>query len=298
VPLSAPEATSVSFLGSVKSSGTIPTERKFTGQRLDGGTGLYYYGARYYDPDIGRFISADTIVPGFSNPQAFNRYSYAVNNPLRYTDPTGNCYGPFASMRGSRVGGAVCRAVDRAAAVAVDAGKAAAGTVEEGVEALEEIYADTREIAKEAAFDVVGIDKVEYVSHEAVDRPARVIQATEGGLIDKVVFEPWGTVGAAYEPIDIVTKGEAAKQTIDHEMHHLKGQRQDPLWKIEYAIDILKGLKAYGNLRDAYYYSPKEQMARVYAGQQNIFLEWLPDARWQAMVEDQQDELEALGVYP
>ena len=71
------------------STGDLGTDKLFTGQRLDG-TGLYYYGGRYYDPTIGRFISADTIVPDFTNPQAFNRYSYALNNPLRYIDPTGN----------------------------------------------------------------------------------------------------------------------------------------------------------------------------------------------------------------
>ena len=42
-------------------SGSVPTDRLFTGQRLDS-TGLYYYGARYYDPAIGRFISADTVL--------------------------------------------------------------------------------------------------------------------------------------------------------------------------------------------------------------------------------------------
>ena len=38
---------------------------------------------------LGRFISPDTIVPEPGNPQALNRYSYVLNNPLRYTDPTG-----------------------------------------------------------------------------------------------------------------------------------------------------------------------------------------------------------------
>lgn len=70
-------------------SGTVPTDKKFTGQRLDS-SGLYYYGARMYDPELARFISADTIVPAPANPQAFNRYSYALNNPLRYIDPTGH----------------------------------------------------------------------------------------------------------------------------------------------------------------------------------------------------------------
>jgi RHS repeat-associated protein len=60
----------------------------FTGQRLDG-TGLYYYNARYYDPTIGRFISPDTVVQSPANPQTLNRYSYCLNNPLKYTDPSG-----------------------------------------------------------------------------------------------------------------------------------------------------------------------------------------------------------------
>jgi len=51
---------------------------------------LYDYGARFYDPALGRFISADTVVPGAGNPQALNRYAYVLNNPLKYTDPTGH----------------------------------------------------------------------------------------------------------------------------------------------------------------------------------------------------------------
>jgi RHS repeat-associated protein len=141
--------------GKVRSSTAITqTSKNYTGQELDA-TGLLYYHARYYDPNIGRFISADTIVPGAAdgsgggaatlgidsstqltpltvdfhepglvmglnaettfrqehgfwsqlspqeqvqaklpwgplNPQALNRYSYVLNNPVRYVDPTGH----------------------------------------------------------------------------------------------------------------------------------------------------------------------------------------------------------------
>ena len=66
------------------------TNYRFTGQRWDQGHGLYYYGARWYDPLIGRFMQADSIVPQPGNPQALNRYAYAANNPVRYRDPSGH----------------------------------------------------------------------------------------------------------------------------------------------------------------------------------------------------------------
>jgi RHS repeat-associated protein len=68
----------------------------FTGQRLDG-TGLHFYNARYYDSVLGRFVSADTIVPDPTSSQLYNRYAYAINNPVRYTDPTGHC-GPLTPV--------------------------------------------------------------------------------------------------------------------------------------------------------------------------------------------------------
>jgi RHS repeat-associated protein len=127
--------------GKVRTGGISQTKRNFTGQILDD-TGLLFYNARYYDPAIGRFISADTVVPGSpsgsmdgvavksltvsfheaafrgklatenalgfwfqftddqrrqhgspmgpAQPQALNRYSYVLNNPLRWTDPGGH----------------------------------------------------------------------------------------------------------------------------------------------------------------------------------------------------------------
>ena len=70
--------------------GQTATDKRFTGQRQEAGIGLYDYGARMYSPFLGRFISPDSVVPGAGNPQAFNRYSYVLNNPLSLVDPTGH----------------------------------------------------------------------------------------------------------------------------------------------------------------------------------------------------------------
>ena len=70
--------------------GTTPTTYRYTGQREQAEIGLYYYGARWYDPYISRFTQPDTIVPGAGDPQSWNRFSYVGNNPLAYSDPSGH----------------------------------------------------------------------------------------------------------------------------------------------------------------------------------------------------------------
>ncbi len=71
-------------------TGTANVAYKYTGKELDDSTGLYFYEARYYDAVLARFISADTLVPGATNPQNLNRYTYANNNPVIFTDPSGH----------------------------------------------------------------------------------------------------------------------------------------------------------------------------------------------------------------
>jgi RHS repeat-associated protein len=75
-------------------SGDMATDRRYTGQRWEDGIGLYDYNARYYDPVLGRFISADTIVPEPGNPQSLNRYAYVLNNPLKTTKKHSVVEGP------------------------------------------------------------------------------------------------------------------------------------------------------------------------------------------------------------
>ena len=61
----------------------------YTGKQHDDVTGLTYFGARYYDPEIGRFLSVDPVGFVESNPMSFNRYAYVNNNPYKYVDPDG-----------------------------------------------------------------------------------------------------------------------------------------------------------------------------------------------------------------
>ena len=76
----------------------------FTGKKRDA-TGLYYYGARYYDCELGRFLTRDPLKGELLNPQSLNRYSYCRNNPLLYIDPDGKMEKKF-SREGSEYPGA------------------------------------------------------------------------------------------------------------------------------------------------------------------------------------------------
>ncbi|MBL8151503.1 MAG: hypothetical protein JNN15_16380, partial [Blastocatellia bacterium] len=64
-------------------------KQKFTGYERDDETGLDFAQARYYAFNLGRFTSPDPLAGKATNPQQLNRYTYVLNNPLRFTDPTG-----------------------------------------------------------------------------------------------------------------------------------------------------------------------------------------------------------------
>ncbi|WP_176714613.1 RHS repeat domain-containing protein [Alishewanella sp. HH-ZS] len=65
------------------------TSRGFTGHLQVDHASIVHMGGRIYDSHIGRFLQADPFVQSPSNSQNFNRYSYVLNNPLSYTDPSG-----------------------------------------------------------------------------------------------------------------------------------------------------------------------------------------------------------------
>jgi RHS repeat-associated protein len=66
-----------------------PTEQGFTGHRQMDALGIVHMKGRIYDPTLGRFLQADPFVQEPKNSQNYNRYSYVLNNPMSYTDPSG-----------------------------------------------------------------------------------------------------------------------------------------------------------------------------------------------------------------
>lgn len=73
------------FGGDMTNRGAIGDYR-YTGKQLDASTGLYYFGARYYEPGIGRFLALDPVSESYPS---ISPFSYTANNPLRFVDPDG-----------------------------------------------------------------------------------------------------------------------------------------------------------------------------------------------------------------
>ena len=65
------------------------TTRGYTGHEQLDNIDLIHMNGRIYDPNLGRFLSPDPHIQSLANPQNLNRYSYVLNNPLSYTDPSG-----------------------------------------------------------------------------------------------------------------------------------------------------------------------------------------------------------------
>ncbi|GEM_PF-4715606 len=89
--------------------GQSKTDFGFTGQRNEASFGLMDYNARYYSPVLGRFISADSVVPEPGGSQGFNRYSYVGNNPINHTDSSGHCIDAVTGdVKGASGTGSLC----------------------------------------------------------------------------------------------------------------------------------------------------------------------------------------------
>ncbi len=79
-----------SFGNILDQTGEVDNSILYAGYQYDAETGLYYINARMYDPVTARFLQADTYLGSLNDPLSLNLYTYCLNNPQKYVDPTGH----------------------------------------------------------------------------------------------------------------------------------------------------------------------------------------------------------------
>ena len=185
-------------------TGLARSRYRFTGKEKDD-SGLYYYGARYYDDQLGRFLAADSVLPDVYDPQQLNRFAYVRNNPIKLVDPDGHAAiaaialgalvfsyvtGQAVVIAGITISAAAIIATVAASADGDDDGSDAAGQTDDDADA--ETNADDQEGARDTD------DSEEASDNESLER---IEGAFRAGLIsrkerDKLV-SVWGEIAAS-----------------------------------------------------------------------------------------------------
>ena len=193
------------------------TEYRFTGQKEDSKSGLYYYKARYYDPDIGHFISPDSIVPDPTNVLDYNRFIYVRGNPVKYSDPSGHIFETVWDVANIGIGAASLGynvwngnwsdAAWDAGGLAVDVGAAIVPFVPAGAATA----LKTSRAAKKGADVFQSLSGLDNVYHAVTksDDLARDLRAAQNIIdqIDPQFFNPGSRFGRAFY---VATNGSTA----------------------------------------------------------------------------------------
>ncbi|GKS09278.1 hypothetical protein YDYSY3_02780 [Paenibacillus chitinolyticus] len=132
---------------------------RYSGEYWDSATKLQYLRARWYDPSMGRFINEDTYEGQLDNPLSLNLYTYVMNNPLKYRDPSGHCFDDSLA----------CQYINKMKQATVDA-------MQSGVDA---VYGTSKAIA-----DFMFLDDLRTVTDENASNFDKGLAAAG--------FVPWG----------------------------------------------------------------------------------------------------------
>ena len=227
-----------------KTSSSSSPDYLFTDQEFDNEVGLYNFKARMYDPMIGRFTTADSIVPDLYSSQSLNRYSYCVNNPIKYIDPSGHSWKIPAAIAGSAA--LITVALPIVAAVGLPAAVTAAGAYL-GAYATRKI---TEMTLKKAAFEIfVGVTAIPYA--QKVNKMLqekyganRYVSATLTGASYMFLYSIYAknvTKGAGKILVD-VTEGATRSLFLEAIWEHVGEKRTAFQQGVQHGIRMLTGV--------------------------------------------------------
>jgi RHS repeat-associated protein len=170
----------------------------FHGKAADEDTGLQYFGARYYDPVLGRFMGVDPVGFQEDNIHSFNKYAYGNNNPYKYIDPDGRIPVLVYALYVASVRGSIWLAQRQAGAImAAEIGAGVAtGTAMGGVSAAEGLAIRAASVNASAALasKLSALEKVESKAVNIRNLPDGRIRFYEAEV---AATKPGPTRGAA-----------------------------------------------------------------------------------------------------
>ena len=175
--------------------GTEPNHYLFTGKERDE-NGLYYFGARYYNPRLGRWITPEPLFNDparlgdlkLEEPQSLNPYTYCVNNPFLYLDPTGEVYVKQAIFASLQIAGGAAGAVLSFGSIFISASTITPVAIPCGLFSLEQIGS--------------GILKLIAAIKEQPEPPSRIERLGEiiGGEKGRMIAGIIEAIGGAISP--------------------------------------------------------------------------------------------------
>lgn len=207
----------------IEQLGTIENPFTFTGRAFDAETGLYYFRTRYYDPNLGRFLSKDSFRAYLGLPLSLHRYGYAHGNPTTYIDPDGQAI----TLVGAILAGAAVLAVVAVVAAVIEYGIPLINKVDETMQRRENMnnpeidqWERNRLQQEQSELGVEGAELGGQVGIELVPKPG---ENDVSEAIYEHIVEPLLPYIEPYFEEDEINPGEREEEEEDPD-----GSEEDP----------------------------------------------------------------------
>lgn len=243
--------------------------RGYTGHEHLPWFGLINMNARLYDPYIGRFLAPDPYVQDPDNPQALNRYAYALNNPLRYTDESGEFIGIDSWLIGLFTGG-----IKKANRMFLNDMKIWGGlfNFDNNKSILGRIWEVVSRLTYQLPQTVLGFFTAQAINTFCIFGGAKSVEYLHGATVLTARRGTWGAITmGSYISGDRTIRAADDDELFQHEYgHYLQSQSTGPLWIFMYGIESAGS--ALFNKNHDYFYTEKDANTRAYAYFENLGL--------------------------
>ncbi len=216
------------FGNQTASTGTFDNPYRYAGELYDSETSQYYLRSRYYDPGLGRFVSEDSYGGDPNSPLTLNRYTYGLNNPLVYVDPSGHISLRLWEKKAQDQWAALGRGVvDFAGDMVEGMAKMTVGLLEGAAEFAADPVGQTQQAVKSLSDGSLAekdpLSHVTTYSHDAKGNRTGQVDRNGGTTTftyDKLEIRTWRWGPPQAAPAATQLETDQISVTVVHECHH------------------------------------------------------------------------------